>query len=70
MALHRAKQVMVKVRDVDGLIDDQMEHPPGQWVSICHHPSHGRVYPGPESFIIAHYGDWSIVVKGYQGVPT
>ena len=70
MALHRAKQVMVKVQDGDGLIDDQMEHPPNQWVSIRHHPSHGRLNPGHESFVIAHYGDWSIIVEGYQGMPT
>jgi hypothetical protein len=60
---------MVKVRDVDGLIDDQMEHPPGQWVSIRHHPSHSRVNPGPESFVVAHYRDRSIIVEGYQGMP-
>jgi hypothetical protein len=61
---------MVKMRDVDGLIDDQMERPPGQRVSIRHHPTHSWVNPSPEGFVIAYHGDWSIIVKGYQGVPT
>jgi hypothetical protein len=26
--LHRAKKVMAKVWDVDGLVDNQVEHPP------------------------------------------
>ena len=70
VALHGAKQVMVNVRDVDGLVDDQMEHPPSQGVSICHHPTYSWVNPSPEGFVIAYHGNWSVVVEGYQGVPT
>jgi hypothetical protein len=32
--LHWAKKVMVKMWDVDGLVDNQVEHPPGLWVII------------------------------------
>ncbi len=32
--LHWAKKVLVKMWDVDGLVDNQGEHPPGLWVII------------------------------------
>jgi len=68
MALHRAKQVMVKVEYVDGLIDDQMERPPGCSVCVSHHPANSLVNMGSEGFIIAHNGNWSITVKYNQGM--
>jgi hypothetical protein len=40
--LHWAKKVMVKVRDVDGLVDNQVERPPGLWVIIGDHTSHSQ----------------------------
>ncbi len=43
MTLHWAKKVMVKVWDVDGLIDDQVERPPGLWVIIGNYTTHGLV---------------------------
>ena len=61
---------MVKVWDVDGLINDQMERPPGQGVSIRHHTTHGWVNLRSEGFVIANNGNWSVVVKGDQGMPT
>ncbi len=34
MTLNWAKKVMVKVWDVDGLVDNQVERPPGLWIII------------------------------------
>jgi hypothetical protein len=68
MALHRAKQVMVEVGYVDGLIDDQMEHPPGRMVCVSHHPTNSLVNMGLEGFVVAHNGNWSIIVKYNQGM--
>jgi hypothetical protein len=68
--LHRAKQVMVKVWDVDGLVNHQVERPPGQWISVGHHTTHGLINTCSEGFVIAYYGDWSVEVKSNQGMPT
>jgi hypothetical protein len=54
---------MVKVWDVDGLIDDQVEHPPGLWVIIGNYTAHGLVSFTSEGLIIAHNGDRSIIVQ-------
>jgi hypothetical protein len=60
---HWAKKVMVKVWDVYGLIDDQVEHPPGLWVIIGNYTTHCLVSFTSEGLIIAHNGDRSIIVK-------
>ena len=54
---------MVKVWDVDGLIDDQVEHPPGLWVIIGNYTTHGLVSFTSEGLIIAHNGGRSIIVQ-------
>jgi hypothetical protein len=63
MTLHWAKKVMVKVWDVDDLIDDEVEHPPGLWVIIGNYTTHGLVSFTSEGLIIAHNGDRSIIVQ-------
>jgi hypothetical protein len=63
MTLHWAKKVMVKVWDVDGLIDDQVEHPPGLRIIVGYNTTHGLVSLTSEGLIIAHNGDRSIIVQ-------
>ncbi len=63
MTLHWAKKVMVKVWDVDGLIGDQVERPPGLWVIIGNYTAHGLVSFISEGLIIAHNRDRSIIVQ-------
>jgi hypothetical protein len=60
--LHWAKKVMVKVWEVDGLIDNQVEHPPGLWIIVGYNTTHGLVSLTSEGLIIAHNGDRSIIV--------
>jgi hypothetical protein len=57
---------MVKVWDVDSLIDNQVEHPPGLWVNVGYHTTYGLVSFSAEGFIIFHNGHWSFVVKGNE----
>ncbi len=63
MTLHWENKVMVKVWDVDGLIDDQVERPPGLWVIIGNYTTHGLVGFASEGPIIAHNRDRSLVVQ-------
>ncbi len=66
--LHWAKKVMVKMWDVDGLVDNQGERPPGLWVVIGNHITHSLISLffififGSEGLVIAHNGDRSIIV--------
>ena len=53
MTLHWAKKVVVKVWDKDGLVDDQVEHPPGLWVAIGNHTTHGLISLRSKGLIIA-----------------
>ncbi len=41
--LHLAKKVMLKMWDVDGLVDNQGEHPPGLWVIIGNYTTHSLI---------------------------
>ncbi len=41
--LHWAKKVMVKMWDVDGLDDNQVERPPGLWVIIGNYTTHSLI---------------------------
>ncbi len=62
--LHWAKRVMVKMWDVDGLVDNQGEHPPGLWVIIGNYTTHSLLFFffGSEGLVIAHNRDRSIIV--------
>jgi hypothetical protein len=62
MTLHWVKTMMVKVWDVDGLVDNQVEHPPGSWVIISNHTTQGLISLTSEGLVIAHNGYWSWVV--------
>ncbi len=61
--LHWAKKVMVKMWDVDGLVDDQVERPPGLWVIISNYTTHSLISFTSEGLIIAHNQDRSIIVQ-------
>ncbi len=61
--LHWAKEVMVKVWDVDGLVDNQVEHPPSLWVIIGIHTTHSLISFTSKELIIAHYGDRLVEVQ-------
>ena len=61
---------MVKVWDVDSLIDNQVERPPGLWVSVGYHATYSLLSLSAKGFIISHHGHWSIVVKGNERMPT
>jgi hypothetical protein len=60
--LHWAKKVMVMVWDVDDLVDNQVERPPGPWVIIRDHTTHSLISLTSEGLIIAHNGYWLLVV--------
>jgi hypothetical protein len=66
--LHWAKKVMVKVWDVDGLVDNQVECPPGLWVIIGNHTTHSLICFTSKGLIKAHNGDRLIVVQNDQGI--
>ncbi len=62
MTLHWAKKVMVKMWDVDGLDDNQVERPPGLWVIISDHTTHSLMSFTSKGLVIAHNRDrWFIV---------
>jgi hypothetical protein len=61
--LHWAKKVMVKMWDVYGLVDNQVEHPPGLWVIIGNYTTHSLIGFTSEGLIIAHNRDRSIIVQ-------
>ncbi len=63
MTLYWARTMMVKVWDVDGLVDNQVEHPPGPWVIISNHTTHGMISLTSEGLVIAHNRYWSWVVQ-------
>jgi hypothetical protein len=61
--LHWAKKVMVKAWDVDGLVDNQVEHPPGLWVIIGNHTTDSLKNFTSKGLIIAHNGDRLVLVQ-------
>jgi hypothetical protein len=59
--LHRAKKVMVMVWDVDGLVDNQVESPPGLRVIISNHTTHSLISLTSEGLLIAHNNYWPLI---------
>ncbi len=62
MPLHWAKKVMVKMWEVDGLVDNQVECPPGLWVIISNHTTHSLIGFTSEGLVIAHNGYRLLIV--------
>jgi hypothetical protein len=61
--LHWAKKVMVKVWDVDGLVDDQVERSPSLWIIIGYYTNHSLISFPSDGLVIAHNEDRSIIVQ-------
>ncbi len=61
--LHWAKKVMVKMWDVDGLVDNQVECPPGLWVIIGNYTTHSLISFTSKGLVIAYNGDGFILVQ-------
>ncbi len=61
--LHRAKQVVVKVWNVDCLMNDQVECPPRSRVIISNHATHSGIGLCAEGLIIAHHVHRSLIVQ-------
>ena len=61
--MHWAKKVIVKVWDVDDLVDNQVECPPSLWTIIGNRTTHSLISFTSEGLIIAHNGDRLIVVQ-------
>ncbi len=60
-----AKKVMVKMWDMDGPVDNQVEHPSGLWVIISNHTTHSLISLTSEGLVIAHNGDRLLIVQNY-----
>jgi hypothetical protein len=56
------KKVTVKVWGVDGLIDDQVEHPSSLWVVIGNCTTHSLISLGSEGHVIAHNRHWLVII--------
>ncbi len=52
---------MVKMWNVDGLVDNQVEHPPGLCIIIGNYTTHSLISFTSKGLIIAHNGDRSII---------
>ncbi len=63
LSLIGAKKVMVKVWDVDGLVDNQVEHPPGLWIIIGNYTTHSLINFTSKGLIIARNGNRSFIVQ-------
>jgi hypothetical protein len=61
-ALHRAKQVIVKVGYVYGLVDHQVERPPGRGISIGDDTTDSLISVCPEGCVISHNRDRLVIV--------
>jgi hypothetical protein len=60
--LHWAKKVIVKVWDVDGRVDDQVERPPSLRVVIGSHTTHSLISVRSEGRVIAHNGYRLVII--------
>jgi hypothetical protein len=70
VALHGAKQVVIKMRYVDGLVYQKQERPPVRWVSVGHSTGNRPVFRATKSGVIGFDMDGSIIVLKDVSVPT
>jgi hypothetical protein len=66
--LHWAKKVMVKVWDVDGQVDNQVERPPSLWVIVGNHTTHSLMSFTSKELNIAHNGDRLLIVQNDKDI--
>ena len=61
-ALHGAKQVVIKMRYVNGLVYQKQERPPVRWVSVGQSTGNRPVFRATKSGVIDFNMDGSIIV--------
>ena len=69
-ALHRTKQVVIKVGYVNSLVDQKQERPPVRWVGVGYRAGNRPVFRATKSGVISFYMDGSIIVLEDVSVPT
>ena len=69
-ALHRAKQVVIKMWYVNSLVDQKQERPPVRWVSVGHSTGNRPVFRATKSGVISFDMDGSIIVLEDVSMPT
>ena len=69
-ALHRTKQVVIKMWYVNSLVDQKQERPPVRWVSVGHSSGNRPVFRATKSGVISFYMDGSIIVLEDVSMPT
>ena len=67
-ALEGTKQMVVKVRYFDGLVNTQQMASPNIWVMVPKYSGHGAVSLGPQGWVICLHGNRSHVVMSDQGM--
>jgi hypothetical protein len=61
-ALHRAKQVMVQMRYMNGLFNHKQERPPGVWVIVSHRSGNSAIFSTSESGVACLHDNGTVVV--------
>ena len=61
-ALHWTKQVMVQMRDMDGLVNNQVINFARHRVVIGDSPAYRLILSGAKGRVVARYRDWTVVV--------
>ena len=61
---------MVKVWDVNCLVDDQVEHPPCHEVCVSNHTTYSLVSLASKRLVISHDGHRSIMVQNNKSMPA
>ena len=69
-ALHRTKQVVIKMWYVNSLVDQKQERPPVRWVSVGHSSGNRPVFRATKSGVIGFNMDGLIIVLKDVSVPT
>ena len=69
-ALHWAEQVMVKVGNMDGLVNHQVKNLASLRMVVSYHTADGVIRLGTEGSIITLHLDGSIVIMDNKGVTS
>ena len=69
-ALHGAKQVVIKMGYINGLIYQKQERPPVRWVSVGQSTRNRPVFHATKFGVVGFYMDRSIIVLEDVSVPT
>ena len=69
-ALHGAKQVVIKMGYMYGLMYQKQERPPVRWVSVGQTAGNRPVFRATKSGVVGFYMDGSIIVLEDVSMPT